>query len=139
MKIVKLDINGNASVHEFPKGSYSEQNKEFRRLIGEDCRVYQPVTPHRLLQFPLVSSSAVKEQWRYLILLVDEEGLVKDDPLPFNPIATFFCNTVIVGNVLFISQEEIDGEFDFCGIDGKTSNDLIRLIKMSQMVLLRGR
>ena len=48
MKLIKISMNLELSVHEFPVGTHEEQNQFLRELIGNDCRIYEHVMPDRL-------------------------------------------------------------------------------------------
>ena len=48
MQIIRIDTGNKISVHDFPEGSYSDQNKILRELIGPRCELYERVMPRRL-------------------------------------------------------------------------------------------
>ena len=48
MKIIRISTDNEISVHDFPEGSYSEQNQVLRELIGPRCVLYEHVMPKRL-------------------------------------------------------------------------------------------
>lgn len=48
MKIIRVSTDNEISVHDFPEGSYLEQNQTLRKLIGPRCELYEHVMPKRL-------------------------------------------------------------------------------------------
>jgi hypothetical protein len=119
MKIIKLSANNKLSVHEYPTGDYSQQNQELRGLIGDDCHIYEHVKPRKLYTLLGHEDTPTKIKGECVSMLIDEEGLIKDRPVPINYVASFLYDgaTFIAGNVLFVGEEWCDDGIDFCGIN----------------------
>ena len=48
MKLIKISTDMELSIHDFPDGNHSKQNRELRELIGNGCNLYEHVMPERL-------------------------------------------------------------------------------------------
>ena len=48
MNLIKVSTDMQLSIHEFPDGSYEEQNRLLCNLIGNGCSTYEKVKPGRL-------------------------------------------------------------------------------------------
>ena len=48
MKMIKITTDNQISVHDFPEGSFEEQNKSLRDYIGPKCELFERVMPKRL-------------------------------------------------------------------------------------------
>ncbi|MCD8366109.1 MAG: hypothetical protein LUC83_09965 [Clostridiales bacterium] len=120
-KIIKITTDNRVSTHDFPEGSYSEQNEALRGLIGEGCDLYEHVKPPRLYEEMGASRDEAS-------MLVDEKGRMKY--LHVNQIASWLYGVdlhggLIVGDVLIIGEErDISGEIDFCGLSEDQFNKL---------------
>lgn len=120
MKLIRISTDLELSVHEFPDGSYEEQNKFLRDLIGNHCRIYEHIMPNRLYSNLHMKNRLTKVAGQCVSMLVDEEGLLKEnDP---NPIGSYLYETdrhghPIMGNVLFVGEEWGGDGIDFCGIE----------------------
>ena len=119
MKIIRINTDNGISVHDFPEGSYSEQNKVVRGLIGPECELYERVMPKRLYADLGASNEASRKKGRCVSMLIDEEGNYHE--LDVNLVGSFLYEAdkhgyLIVGNILFVG-EVLGGEgIDFCGI-----------------------
>jgi len=146
MKIIKISTELELTVHEFPTGDYSKQNEAIRKLIGEDCRIYEHVRPIRLYTELHQMDSPTKIPGQCVCMLVDEEGLLKKYPI-VNLIGSYLYKSEkhgnpIVGNILFVGEEwSVDG-IDFCGIEDSVFeqlelelNNLIFTIKTTKEAL----
>lgn len=129
MKILKLTVNNEITVHEYPEGDMWEQMETLNKLVGNGCRIVEEVRPKRLyekLKFPI---EATENEGDSVSMLVDEEGLLKDDIL-VNPIASYLYEadkhgSIIAGDVLFIGEKsDSDGAIGYCGLSEKNLNRL---------------
>lgn len=121
MKLIKISTDMELSVHEFPTGSHSEQNKVLRELIGNNCDLYEHVMPKRLYTDLNMLNRPTKIAGQCVSMLVDEEGLIKEGMVP-NLVASYLYETdkhriPIMGNVLFVGEEWTGDGIDFCGIE----------------------
>ena len=119
MKIIMITTNNEISVHDFPDGSYTEQNKALRELIGPRCEMYEHVMPKRLYTELGASNKVGKEEGSCVSMLIDEEGLYHD--LEDNMVGSWLYETdkhgyPIVGNILIIGEVLGDDGIDFCGM-----------------------
>ena len=73
MKIIKITVDNEISIHEFPQGSYQEQNEVIRDLIGPECDMYEHVMPKRLYTELGVSNEVTNEPGMCASMLIDEE------------------------------------------------------------------
>lgn len=102
--IIRVTTDNKVSVHPYPTGKFHEKQSFLTGLIGNGCCLVEHVTPKKLYThwgMPLVKVS----------ILVDEEGLLK--PNKTNRLGEYLCDTPIMGNILFIGEEDED----FCGLD----------------------
>lgn len=138
MKIIKISTELELSVYDFPIGTHSEQNDYIKKLIGNDCKIYERVRPGRLyseLKMPLEVSNIPGKS---VSMLVDEEGLLK--PNIANIIGSYLYETdkhnfPIMGNVIFVGEKFNRDGIDFCGIEEATFKDLKKeLISLIQAV-----
>ena len=74
MRIIKISTDMKLSVHEFPGGSYNEQNRFLRELIGNGCDIYEHVMPNRLYTELHMSDCPSKIPGQCVSMLIDEEG-----------------------------------------------------------------
>lgn len=120
MKIIRISTDLELSVHEFPCGSYKQQNQELRDLIGGYCNIYEHVMPKRLYTELHQENRPTKIAGQCVSMLVDEEGRLKADIEP-NPLASYLYETEkhgtpIMGNVLFVGEKLGRDGIEFCGI-----------------------
>lgn len=119
MKIIRISTGNEVSVHEFPKGSYSEQNRVLRELIGPQCELLEHVMPKRLYTELGASRKASRKKGTCVSMLMDEEALYHD--LEDNLIGSYLYEAdrhghVIAGNILIIGETHGRDGIDFCGI-----------------------
>lgn len=136
MKIIRVSTELELSVHDFPTGTCSEQNKCLRELIGEDCGHYEHVLPKRLYTELNMTNHPTKIPGQCVCMLVDEEGLVKEESVT-NLVGSYLYESdkhgmPIVGNILFVGEEWAGYGIDFCGIEDETFkillNELINMV-----------
>lgn len=121
MKLIRISTDLELSVHEFPEGSYAEQNETLRRLISEDCDIYEHVLPRRLYTELHQMERPTKIAGQFVSMLIDEEGMLKKYPVP-NLIGCYLYESEkhgnpIVGNILFVGERWGKDGIDFCGIE----------------------
>ncbi|RKJ19610.1 hypothetical protein D7X48_12650 [bacterium D16-50] len=122
MKIIRISTDSEMSVHEFPEGTYREQNEELRRLIGPQCELFEHVLPKRLYSELGVPGKVLREAGGFVSMLIDEEGIFND--LDENPIGSYLYETdkhghPIAGNILLVGEKLSSEGVDFCGISDK--------------------
>ncbi len=123
MKIIKISTNLELTVHEFPTGTYEQQNKFLRGLIGNYCDIYEHVMPARLYIELHMRKQATKIAGQCVSMLIDEEGLLKENTP--NLIGSYLYETdkhgcPIMGNILFVGEKWNNKGIDFCGIADST-------------------
>ena len=119
MKIIRITTDNELSVHDFPEGNYSEQNKVLRELIGPKCDLLEHVMPIRLYRELGGSNRVGKEKGSCVNMLIDEEGLYHD--LDINTIGSYLYETdrhghPIVGNILIAGEVWHGDGISFCGM-----------------------
>lgn len=119
MKIIRVSTDNEISVHDFPEGSYSEQNQTLRKLIGPCCELYEHVMPNRLYSALGASNKVSKEKGACVSMLVDEEALYHD--LEDNLVGSYLYESdkhgwAIAGNILFVGETWGSDGIDFYGI-----------------------
>lgn len=127
MKLIRITTDNEISTHDFPEGNYAEQNKVLRDLIGNDCRIYERVTPERLYTELNMAKHPTKVSGQCVSMLVDEEGLLKDNEQ--NLVGSYLYKTdrygfPIMGNILFVGEKWGGDGIDFCGIDDSVFESL---------------
>lgn len=127
MKLIKISTGLEMTIHDFPVGTYSEQNKFLRELIGNNCEVYEHVMPRRLYTELNMQNQPSKIAGQCVSMLIDEEGRLKEN-VP-NLIGSYLYETdkhnqPIVGNILFVGEEWTDDGIDFCGIEESAFKEL---------------
>lgn len=120
MKLIKISTDLEMTVHEFPDGTYEEQNQFLRELIGNYCRIYEHVMPKRLYSDLHMKDRPTKMPGQCVSMLIDEEGRLKENEP--NLIGSYLYETdrhgcPIMGNVLFVGEEWSGDGIDFCGIE----------------------
>ena len=125
-KLVRVSTDLQVTIHDYPEGSYQIQNKALRKLIGNDCDLYESVSPKRLYSKVKIGKKMEKEGHR-MVMLVDEEGLLKS--LESNIIGSWLYETdkhgyPIAGNVLFVGTKYTGMGIDFCGISEDAAESL---------------
>lgn len=119
MKIIRITTNNEISVYDFPDGSYTEQNKVLRELIGPRCELFEHVMPKRLYADLGGSNKVRKEEGSCVSMLIDEEGIYHD--LEDNMVGSWLYETdkhghPIVGNILIIGEVLKNDGIEFCGM-----------------------
>ena len=120
MKLIKISTDLEMTVHEFPGGSYEQQNEFLCGLIGNHCNIYEHITPNRLYSDLHMKNHPTKVAGQCVSMLIDEEGLLKENEP--NLIGSYLYETdrhghPIMGNVLFVGEEWGSDGIDFCGIE----------------------
>lgn len=137
MKIIKVAVDLTITVHDFPEGTHEQVNRELRKLIGPECDLYEHVMPRRLYTMFGMSNRPTKIKGQCVSMLVDEEFLLREQPVP-NYLASYLYETdvhgsPICGDVLFVGEEWGGEGIDFCGIDDGILEDL--MAKLTNMVM----
>lgn len=127
MKLIKISPELELTVHEFPSGSYAEQNQLLRELIGNHCDIYEHVMPVRLYTELRMKDHPTKTPGQCVSMLIDEEGLLKENEP--NLIGSYLYESdrhghPIMGNLLFIGEECGREGIDFCGIEDSVFREL---------------
>ena len=120
MKLIKISTDLEMTVHDFPNGSYEQQNEFLRELIGNHCRIYEHIMPKRLYSDLHMTDHPTKVSGQCVSMLIDEEGLLKENEP--NLIGSYLYETdrhghPIMGNILFVGEEWGSDGIDFCGIE----------------------
>lgn len=120
MKLIKISTDLEMTVHDFPNGSYEQQNEFLRELIGNHCRIYEHIMPNRLYSDLHMPNHPTKVSGQCVSMLIDEEGLLKENEP--NLIGSYLYETdrhghPIMGNVLFVGEKWGSDGIDFCGIE----------------------
>lgn len=120
MKLIKISTDLEMTVHDFPNGSYEQQNEFLRELIGNHCRIYEHIMPKRLYSDLHMADHPTKVSGQCVSMLIDEEGLLKENEP--NLIGSYLYETdrhghPIMGNILFVGEEWGSDGIDFCGIE----------------------
>jgi hypothetical protein len=128
MKLIKISTDLELTVHDFPSGNHSQQNEVLRKLIGDDCNLYEHVCPKRLYTTLHIADRPTKVPGQCVSMLIDEEGRLKEKPVP-NLIGSYLYetdkhNNPIMGNILFVGEEWSGDGIDFCGIEESVFNML---------------
>lgn len=119
MNIIKITTDNKITVHEFPEGTFSEQNMELRELIGPECELFKFARPQRLYQELGASDQGGYWPGSGVIMLADEEGSYHD--VKINPVGSYLYEsdihgTPIVGNILIIGEHITEDGAEFSGI-----------------------
>ena len=114
MKLIKISTDMELSIHDFPDGNHSKQNRELRELIGNGCNLYTDLK---------MKNRPTKIPGQCVSMLIDEEGRLKEN-VP-NLIGSYLYKTdehgnPIMGNILFVGEEWTGDGIDFCGIEEET-------------------
>lgn len=79
MKLIKISTDMELSIHDFPDGNHSKQNRELRELIGNGCNLYEHVMPERLYTDLKMKNRPTKIPGQCVSMLIDEEGRLKEN------------------------------------------------------------
>lgn len=136
MKLIKISTGLELTVHEFPTGSYAKQNEFLRKLIGNNCNIYEHIMPRRLYTDLHMMDYHTKVPGQCVSMLIDEEGRLKEN-VP-NLIGSYLYETdkhgdPIMGNILFVGEELSDDGIDFCGIEDSVFKRLE--LQLNNMIL----
>lgn len=136
MNIIRITAKLEVTVHEFPTGSYRQQNELLRELIGNNCDIYERVMPKRLYTDLCIVDHVTRIPGQCVSMLVDEEGRLKEN-MP-NQIGSYLYETdkhgdPIMGNILFVGEKWSDDGIDFCGIEDSVFKSLEQ--QLNNMVL----
>lgn len=147
MKLIKISTDLEMTVHEFPGGTYEQQNEFLRELIGNHCHIYEHVMPKRLYSELHMGDRPTKVPGQCVSMLIDEEGLLKENEP--NLIGSYLYETdrhghPIVGNVLFVGEQWGSDGIDFCGIEDSVFrllepqlNNMVSAMKATKEALKR--
>ena len=119
MKIIRISTDNETSIHDFPEGSYYEQNRVLRELIGSYCELYEHVMPKRLYTKLGASNKIGSKKGSCVSMLMDEEALYHN--LDVNLVGSYLYESdkhgwAIAGNILFVGETWGKDGIDFCGI-----------------------
>jgi len=134
MKLIKVSTALKVTVHEFPEGNYSEQNKALCELIGNGCDHIEHVMPKRLYTVLKQSRRVTKIPGQCVSMLVDEEFLFRKGLEP-NMLGGYLYETdkhmnPILGNILFVGNVWKGDGIDFCGIEDTVFAELHKQLMM---------
>lgn len=119
MKMIRISVENEITIHEFPEVAYSEQHHKLCELIGPHCELYEHVMPKRLYTELGGSNKVSNEKGGCVGMLIDEEGLYHD--LPDNLVGSYLYETdkhghPIVGTILIIGKYWDGDGINFSGI-----------------------
>lgn len=139
MKLIKISTDLELSVHEFPKGDYTQQNEALRGLIENYCSIYELVKPRRLYSELGMKYHLTSVPGQCVCMLVDEEGMLKENEP--NLIGSYLYETdkhgrPIMGNVLFVGEKWGRDGIDFCGIEDSVFKVLAQ--QLNNMIFTMG-
>lgn len=125
MSIIRISVDNEISVHDFPEGSYREQNEILAKVIGKGCEMLEHVMPKRLYSELGGSKEISKVKGGCVSMLVDEEGYKHDSPV--NVIGSYLYETdkhgyPILGNILIIGEVMGKDGIEFCGVSEEQFN-----------------
>jgi hypothetical protein len=132
MKIIKISTELEMTVHEFPCGGYTQENRFLRELIGNHCDIFENVMPNRLYTELHMKNQPTGVPGQCVTMLIDEEGRLKENKP--NLIGSYLYEvdkhgSLIMGNILFVGVEWRKDGIDFCGIEDSVFQDLEQKLK----------
>lgn len=138
-KIIKVSMNLEVTVHDFPEGTLTEQNRKLYELIGGGCDMIENVMPKRLYRELGHTTTVLKENSKCVSMLVDEEFLFRNGLQP-NLIGCYLYETdkhrsPIMGNILFVGNAYIGDGIEFAGIEPETFETLYTQLKNMAMAM----
>ena len=77
-KIIKVSMDLEVTVHDFPEGRLETQNKQLCELIGDGCDMVENVMPKRLYRELGHTTTVLRENSKCVSMLVDEEFLFRN-------------------------------------------------------------
>lgn len=107
-KIIKVDMDLNVTIHDFPAGSIREQNHKLCDLIGNGCTDFLYTMPDRLYT-ELGHNDLTKDpDGKGVVMLIDLNYLYRPS-LRKNPICGYLYENVglrdaFLGNALFVGK-----------------------------------
>ena len=137
-KIIKVSMDMEVTVHNFPQGTIREQNRQLCELIGNGCEMIEHVMPRRLYNELGHTTEIKRKASKCVAMLVDEEFLLKKfllkNELQLNPIGCYLYETdkhgsPIMGNILFVGDTYTGDGITFSGIEEETFNKLYEQLK----------
>lgn len=128
MKIIRVTTDNIVTVHDYPNGNFSQQNTALSELIGNGCELVEGVRPTRLYSKLKFSCQPTMNEGESVSMLVDEEGLLKDDVI-VNPIGSYLYETdkhgqIIAGDILFVGEQIAGDGISYCGLSDVNFNRL---------------
>ena len=128
MKIIRVTTDNIVTVHDYPNGDFSQQNTALSELIGNGCELVEGVRPTRLYSKLKFSCQPTMNEGESVSMLVDEEGLLKDDVI-VNPIGSYLYGTdkhgqIIAGDILFVGEQIAGDGISYCGLSDVNFNRL---------------
>ena len=123
MKMIKITTDNQISIHDFPEGTFSEQNKVLREHIGFKCELYEHVMPKRLYE----ELGAPRTRGNCVSMLIDEDGYYHE--LEKNLVGSWLYETEkhghpILGNILIVGERWEKNGISFCGLSAEQFNQL---------------
>ena len=119
MNIIRISTDNEISIHEFPEGSYREQNRKLRELIRPRCELYEHVMPARLYTEFGAGQKPTRVKGACVSMLIDEAGHYHN--LVDNFAGSYLYGAdkhgcMIAGNILLVGEVDGGDGIDFCGI-----------------------
>lgn len=132
-KIIKVSMNLEVTVHDFPDGTLTEQNRKLYELIGNGCDMIENVMPKRLYRELGHTTTVLRENSKCVSMLVDEEFSFRNGLQP-NLIGCYLYETdkhgsPIMGDILFVGLAHIGDGIGFTGIEPETFDTLHKQLK----------
>ncbi|MDO4301817.1 MAG: hypothetical protein Q4D26_10550 [Clostridia bacterium] len=139
MKIIRVTTDNKVTAHDYPEGDFSRQNTALSELIGNGCELVERVHPKRLYEKLKFSCQPTMNEGESVSMLVDEEGLLKDDVI-VNPIGSFLYETdkhgyIIAGNILFVGEQIAGDGISYCGLSDINFNRLKTCLEQMASIL----
>lgn len=132
-KMIRITVDNEMTVHDFPEGTGLEQNKKIRELIGPKCSIYEHVMPQRLYTELGAGRKCTYDYGQCANMFVDEEGYYHD--LPVNVVGSWLYETdkhgyPILGTILVAGEYLSEyGEINFSGLSEEQFQTLYPKLK----------
>lgn len=130
-KIIRVSKDLDITVHDFPEGSLSEKSQKLKKLISEDCEMYESVMPKRLYSELGHSNKAENKNSKCVSMLVDDNYLQNTSPDKVCPnlVGSLLYESdkndwMIYGNILFVGLKNSTNGLEFTGIEPETFEKL---------------
>lgn len=138
-KIIKVSSKLEVTVHDFPQGTISSQNRQLYELIGGGCDMIENVMPKRLYNELGHTTTVLRKNSQCVSMLVDEEFLYRDGLQP-NMLGCYLYETdkhgfPILGNILFVGLVDAGDGIEFAGIEPETFETLHLQLKNMAMAM----